>query len=100
MKLVVERASVEVADLAASTATTAGLKEVVGPLATTGEAEPERERLPANPLRLVSFTVEVAEFPACMVSVDGLAEMLKSTTNMMAEAWRSSNPDVALTMMK
>lgn len=83
----VDNARVEEADLAASTATMDGLNVVVGPLITTGETEPERETFPANPLRLITFRMEEAEFPAGVVRVEGLAEKLKSTTKMMIEAW-------------
>ena len=51
-----------------------GFRDAVRP---EGETFVERETVPAKPLRLVKVIVEVAEDPARIVMVGGLAEMLK-----------------------
>lgn len=55
------------------------LNEVVGPFVTTGEIAAVSVILPANPFRLVSVMVEVAELPAVkLAGLAALAEIPKS----------------------
>jgi len=55
--------------------TLVGFNERLGPV---GELIAASETLPANPLRLESVMVEVAEEPGVLVRLLGLADMLKS----------------------
>jgi hypothetical protein len=46
-----------------------GLKEIEGPLVTTGETVALRPMVPAKPLLLVSVTPRLAELPVAIVTV-------------------------------
>ena len=58
--------------------TLVGVRVQVKPVA--GETVAVRETIPLNPLRAVTVTVEVPEAPARIVTVVGLAAIVKSWT--------------------
>jgi hypothetical protein len=58
----------------------AGLKEMVGPLVTTGETFALRPTVPAKPLLLVSVIPRLTEFPVASATDVFNAKIPKSTT--------------------
>jgi len=76
--LAVLTARVELPEPPDDSVTSAGLSVVVGPCLTRGLIPPERLTVPVKPLRLVREIRDVAEDPARIVRLLGLAVIKKS----------------------
>src|SRR5712664_1676339 len=89
---------VEVAEDPLVTVTLGGFREHVRP---GGETDTVRPTAPANPLMLVTVTVEMSVAPGVPVTVVGNSEIEKScTTHVTVVVWESAPLDPVTVMVK